>query len=193
MNYLGHLYFSNQNTDLMLNNLYGDFIKGKDLSKFSSEIQKGVKRHLKIDDFIDNHIEIQKLGRILSPELPKVYPIAFDLYFDHFLAKYWNKWNEIELNDFLNQFYTKHDELNEEYSEKFKLFFNKLKKYNWLAYYPTLFGLHKSCNGVSRKISFENQLFYSLSIYLKNEHLIEDTFHKFILDAPGQTHLNINY
>jgi acyl carrier protein phosphodiesterase len=183
MNYLGHLYFSNQNTDLMLNNLYGDFIKGKDLSKYSSEIQKGVKLHRKIDNFIDNHLEIQKLGRILSPELPKVYPIAIDLYFDHFLAKYWNKWNEVELNDFLNQFYMKHDELNDDYSEKFKLFFNKLKKYNWIAYYPTLFGLHKSCNGVSKKISFENQLIYGLSIYLKNEHLIEDTFHKFILDA----------
>ena len=55
MNFLGHLYFSNNNPELMYANLFGDFVKGKDLSMYSPQVQKGILLHRKIDDYIDNH------------------------------------------------------------------------------------------------------------------------------------------
>jgi hypothetical protein len=34
LNFLGHLFLSNNDKDLMLANLYGDFVKGKDLTNY---------------------------------------------------------------------------------------------------------------------------------------------------------------
>ena len=39
MNFLGHLYFSHDDLALMQANLFGDFVKGKDLSRYSLKIQ----------------------------------------------------------------------------------------------------------------------------------------------------------
>ena len=65
MNYLGHLYFSDNDHTLMLANLFGDFVKGKDLSAFQPEIQNGITLHRSIDNYIDSHPEVLRLLKIL--------------------------------------------------------------------------------------------------------------------------------
>ena len=48
MNFLGHLYFSGDDHALMAANLYGDFVKGADISRFSPTVQKGITLHLSL-------------------------------------------------------------------------------------------------------------------------------------------------
>ncbi len=85
MNFLGHLYFSDNKQELMLNNLFGDFVKGKDISRYPIEIQQGITLHRKIDNFIDRHPLVLELSHKLFADLPKVSAIAIDLFFDHLL------------------------------------------------------------------------------------------------------------
>lgn len=87
MNFLGHLYFSENDTELMLNNLYGDYVKGKNLDAYPLEIQRGILLHRAIDNFIDTNPGVKELFHHLYPSLPKIAGIAVDLYFDHILAK----------------------------------------------------------------------------------------------------------
>jgi acyl carrier protein phosphodiesterase len=63
MNFLGHLFFSNNELQLMHANLYGDFVKGKDLSQFDSTIQTGIRLHRKIDSYIDHHPDVLQRSR----------------------------------------------------------------------------------------------------------------------------------
>ena len=51
MNYLGHLYLSGDQKDLMLANLFGDFVKGRDYSYLPQIVQTGVTLHREIDNF----------------------------------------------------------------------------------------------------------------------------------------------
>ena len=81
MNYLGHLFFSNNDLELMYANIYGDFIKGSKLSHHPKIIQKGVKLHRSIDSYIDNHPKVLNLKKTLTKDLPKISGIAIDLYF----------------------------------------------------------------------------------------------------------------
>jgi len=67
-------------------NLYGDFVKGRDYSKYPLIIQGGITLHREIDDFIDHHPLVLELLHELYAPLPKVAGIAIDLYFDHLLT-----------------------------------------------------------------------------------------------------------
>lgn len=176
MNYLGHLYFSNNDKTLMLNNLFGDFVKGRDLSHFPKEMQKGILLHRKIDDFIDHFPEVNFLQQELYEELPKVSSVAIDLFFDHLLAKHWNDYHQTEINTYLEGFYKSVNLKNEFFTDKFKLMINKMLEVNWLSHYSSLDGLDKMCRGVSSRISFENKLKDGKEVYLKHEKSINQVF-----------------
>lgn len=85
-------------------NLFGDFVKGKNLDYLSESVKRGVVLHRSIDSYIDTHPDVKLLMGKLSPELPKVSGIAIDLYFDHFLSVHWDKFHEKPLLLYLKDF-----------------------------------------------------------------------------------------
>lgn len=85
MNYLGHIYLSFGDHELATANLFGDFVKGKNLSHLPQEIQVGIRLHRAIDSFTDQHEAVKEILQLIRADLPKVAPIAIDLIFDHLL------------------------------------------------------------------------------------------------------------
>ena len=185
MNYLGHLYFSEKDKELMYANLFGDHVKGRDLSAFPSLIQKGIKLHRSIDYFIDNHIEVKKLKLEMYEVMPKVSGIAVDLLFDHLLAKNWNLFSNQDYHSFLEEFYSYHPILNEYYTAVFISFIENLKKYRWIDVYEQEFGLVKMSEGGSKKISFENKLALLPEFYKNNSEWVDQVFLVFMKDAQA--------
>lgn len=183
MNFLGHLYFSGDDVQLQYANLYGDFVKGRDLSHYSSLIQRGIVLHRAIDTYIDTHPGVLDLMHQLYEQLPKVTGIAIDLYFDHLLAKNWSDFHSIEYDTFLKRFYSTELESEEEYSTEFLILIAKMKQKNWMHYYQYYDGLIKMCNGLSSRISFPNELPNAPEIYTQNEDLITKVFHNYMDDA----------
>lgn len=183
MNYLGHLFLSNNNTELMLANLFGDFVKGKDLSAYSPEIREGITLHRAIDHYIDTHPAVVELLHTLYPKLPKVAGIAVDLFFDHLLARNWNEYHALPLNEFLARFYDSINVGAAEFSEPFRNMIYHLVKVNWISYYPTTEGLDKACNGVSSRLSFPNELKHGLRVFKENEGEITAAFEVYMKDA----------
>src|SRR5690554_5531033 len=177
MNYLGHLYFSGDNHALMLANLYGDFVKGKNYTYLPESIQKGVFLHRKIDDFIDHHPKVTQLRLKLYHDLPKIAGIAIDLYFDHLLAKNWEVYHQQKLNEFIDQFLTyalnpKHLSFNEKkfnYPQNYIHLLTLIKYHNWIKKYIHLEGLNEAASGLSTRISFHNNLNQAVKVYLKHE------------------------
>jgi acyl carrier protein phosphodiesterase len=183
MNFLGHLYFSDNDLDLMIANLFGDFIKGKKYLDYSKNIQKGVVLHRQIDYFIDTHPEVKKLRLKLYNELPKVAGVAIDLYFDHLLAIHWDKYHTRSYKDFLNQFYAYQSTFETELSVDYRLFLGILRTKKWMDHYPTSYGLKKLCEGVSRRISFPNALGKAPRVFENHKIEISKVFHQFMEDA----------
>lgn len=183
MNYLGHIYFSNDNTSLALANLYGDFIKGNKYLEYPSHIQEGILLHRKIDHYIDNHESVRELIKQIRPQLPKVAGIAIDIYFDHLLAKNWNQFHKKSLPNFLSNFYQEINIQQEPYSLEYKQFIELLIERNWLSYYPTEEGLYRMCFGVSQKLSFDNALVQGYKVFKQFENDITSVFHEYMRDA----------
>lgn len=167
----------------MTANLFGDFVKGRDYSKYSGEIQKGITLHRGIDYYIDTHPKVIELLHLLYPELPKVAGIAVDLYFDHLLSKRWNSFHAKELNDFLKGFYSNNNAFNHEYSSPFQHMMENLIRYNYMAQYSTEEGLEKMCKGVGNRITFNNELYKGKDVFLKYEQRIIEAFDGYMNDA----------
>ncbi|MNJ92027.1 Acyl carrier protein phosphodiesterase [compost metagenome] len=183
MNYLGHIYFSNNDPQLAVANLFGDFIKGKKYLEYPEYIQKGVLLHRKIDDFIDHHSKVVQLIHLIRPGLPKVAPIAIDIYFDHLLAKNWEQYHSMPLTAFLSDLYSKIDLSNDPYPANFKQFIDVLIERNWINHYSSEEGLYRMCQGVSSKLSFENALKQGHEVFYRFENEITSCFHEYMRDA----------
>jgi acyl carrier protein phosphodiesterase len=194
MNFLGHLYLSDNKYDLMLANLFGDFVKGKDYSYLPLIVQKGVKLHREIDDFIDRHpLILEMLNDFLYKDLPKVAGIAIDLYMDHLLAKNWNQFHHIELREFEYRFFDyalnpsnqifKTEKDTYSYPHEFIVLLEVMHKKSWLSHYQKLDGLRMASTGLSKRISFENNLNEAIEVYQKREKQIENVFFEFMKGA----------
>lgn len=185
MNFLGHLYFSGKNTDLMHANLFGDFVKGRDLSHFPQILEQGFKLHRTIDNFIDTHPVVVKLNQTFYDELPKISGVAMDLFFDHLLAKNWDDYHPVSLREFVDIFYKSqiHPTLFPYFTDVYLIMLERMKKYDWLFNYSEFNGLKRSCEQLSTRINFENNLYNAPSVYLRNENKIEDIFRIYMDDA----------
>ncbi|MFT7344846.1 MAG: acyl carrier protein phosphodiesterase [Lentimonas sp.] len=183
MNFLGHLYFSGDNTELMTANLYGDFVKGSDISRFSPVVQKGITLHRSIDTYIDHHPGVIQLLHKLYATLPKVAGIAVDLYFDHLLAKRWTDFHQVPLAVYLQEYYDSIDFENQDYSKEFVFVLKKIVQHNWIYQYQFSHGLYKACQGVSRRISFKNELVNGFDVFEEFESEIESCFEGYMKDA----------
>lgn len=183
MNFLGHLYFSNDDDQLKHANLFGDFVRGKDLTMYPREIAEGIVLHRTIDQYIDHHPVVLELLHQLYGDLPKISGIAVDLYFDHLLARNWNEYHGEKINQFIHNFYTKKIDKIQYYSDEYLFVYGKMKEYDWLGQYSSHQGLTKACQGLNRRISFENSLDRAPQVFLEKEKIITDAFHAYMNEA----------
>jgi acyl carrier protein phosphodiesterase len=192
MNFLGHLYFSRNDHELMYANLFGDHVKGTHLENYPESIRQGIFLHRSIDHYIDHHPAVIELLHSLYTELPKVAGIAVDLYFDHLLAVNWNKYHSEDLESYLERFYTYEPTVWQHFPEDFRTFISQMKKYRWMNYYARFEGLEKSSEGVASRISFPNKLKDAPIVFLKYRERIENSFFTYMQDAiPYFEKLNI--
>lgn len=175
----------------MMANLFGDFVKGKDYSHLPETVQNGVLLHRQIDDYIDHHEVVKELRLKLFKELPKIAGIAIDLYMDHCLAKKWDNFHREKLTEYLNTFFDyalqkrnqTFSETGFHYPDNFLELLSIMHENRWIENYRNRSGLVFACNGLSKRISFPNNLDEAPLVFEKNKTLIEHTFKVYMHDA----------
>ncbi|QHD01993.1 ACP phosphodiesterase [Pseudomonas sp. S04] len=106
MNYLAHLHLGGQEPEQLLGSLYGDFVKGALAGRFSARTEEAINLHRKIDVFTDSHPVVRRaLGRFTVTRR-RYAGIALDMFFDHCLARDWDRYAETTLDAFSKRVYT---------------------------------------------------------------------------------------
>ena len=190
MNFLGHLYFSNNDFELMYYNLFGDYVKGSDLSRFPDKVQTGLRLHREIDDYIDHHPVVIELLHMLYPSLPKISGIAVDLYFDHLLAKNWMNYHNEPFEEYLSEFYQTVPREKEFFSDDFNFLLSKMIPGRWINQYYDFEGLTIVCQRLSARVPFENVLYQAPEVYFELENEITNAFRLYMTDA--QKHFGVD-
>lgn len=105
MNYLSHIYLSGESEEIKLGNFIGDFVKGQQFMKYSSDVAKGIMLHRQIDSFTDSHGIVKECILKLRPGFGKYSGIVIDIFLDHFLAVNWHLYSFEKLPSFTKRFH----------------------------------------------------------------------------------------
>ncbi|HBF87904.1 MAG TPA: DUF479 domain-containing protein [Bacteroidales bacterium] len=176
MNYLAHIYLSGNDNDVKLGNFIGDAVKGNKFENFDFGIKKGIILHRNIDFFTDNH-HIHKQSRDRIRHLyHKHSGIVIDIFYDHFLAKNWDKFSNENYHQFIHGFYfcllTHYWSL----PMKIKVVFPFLVLNNWLKQYATIDGIEDILARMSLRTSLPNFTEQAIFEFKNNYELFESDF-----------------
>jgi acyl carrier protein phosphodiesterase len=105
MNYLAHLHLGGQLPAQLLGSLYGDFVKGRLQGQFSPPIEAAIQLHRSIDRFTDSHPLVGEALSRLSLTRRRYAGIVLDVFFDHCLARDWQRYADQPLEHFTSQVY----------------------------------------------------------------------------------------
>lgn len=191
MNYLAHFYLSGSNQQLMLGNYMGDFIKASEVNALPQEIKKGVLLHRFIDEYTDNHQEVLKSKELVRPYFKKYSPVVIDIYYDHFLALYWDKHHHEKLDVFAQNIYSLLQSNIEVLPTKSLRFLQYLTQNNMLVNYKTIQGMEKVFQGMSYRASFKSGMEKAHVILQKHFVELEIHFNSFFPDLDKACKLHI--
>ena len=110
MNFLAHLHLSDGSPGSMLGGILADFVKGPDVAKLPADILAGVMLHRHIDAFTDRHPVVQRSITRVSAKLGWFTGIVIDIYYDHILAREWQRFSLEPLRSFADRVYAMLDE-----------------------------------------------------------------------------------
>jgi acyl carrier protein phosphodiesterase len=151
MNFLAHIYLSGNNKMVTIGNFIADGIKSDAYKNYPADIQKGILSHREIDTFTDAHPIVRQSTKRLHKNYGHYSGVIVDILYDHFLAKDWNIYSPVKLNDFVENFY---EDL-EEHFEILPLRIQNLIPYmiadNWLYNYSKIEGIQRVLDGMNRR------------------------------------------
>ncbi len=182
MNFLAHLYLAPEKEEIILGNFIADAVKGKVFETYSEGIQKGILFHRQIDKFTDTHPVFKASSKRLYPKYKRYSGVIVDIYYDHFLAKYWDEYHANALNEFVAEAY-------QLLIHNFKLLPPRSKRLlpfmitqNWLANYGNLKDLNRVFKGMSRRTNHNSRMEESIDDLKKHYPAFEEEFRLFFPD-----------
>ncbi len=159
MNFLAHLYLSGNHPQVMIGNFIGDFVKGKNLrDRFAPQIAAGIELHREIDFFTDQHLVVAQSKNRLRPKYRHYSGVIVDVFYDHLLARHWDKYHSTLLPDFADETYDLIQKNSNTLPDQVKMMMPYMIKGNWLANYAKLDGIHRALTGMSRRTPYESKM-----------------------------------
>ena len=162
MNFLAHIYLSGDNDLMKIGNFMADGIHGKYFDNFPMDIQKGIILHREIDTFTDAHPIFRQSTKRLHANYHHYSGIIVDIFYDHFLAKNWNKYSEKKLEDYIEHFYRSLKDNYDFLNEKNQKILPYLIQQNWLLSYQTIEGIENVLVKMDNRMKRDSNMRFSV-------------------------------
>ncbi len=187
MNYLGHALFSGEDSNILIGNMLGDFIKGNKHGNYPPEIQKGMLYHRLIDEYTDKHKSIRAANKVLREAGVERYAGVFiDIFFDHFIANDKSFFSDTdELKSFTEKTLQTLDGAQEYMNEDMKKYFGYMISYNWLYHYHSRQGIEKAIMGLVKRIPRLGNADEILFALFNNIEVLRPHYQTFITDMKA--------
>lgn len=187
MNFLAHLYLSENNTNILIGNFIADHVKGSQFNNFSTEIQQGILLHREIDLFTDTHPIVKQSMKRLHERYRHYNGVIIDIFYDYFLAKNWQKYSAIPLQVYTDAVYKLFGEISSELPIKSQNFIKYMIEYNILFHYQFHDGIEKVLNGMNYRSKGKSQMDLAINDLKEKEAEFEKDFTLFFEDLRDFT------
>ena len=153
MNWLAHIFLSEPNPAARVGNLLPDLVPMNALGSLPVGLQRGVVQHRRIDAFTDAHpIPRRSIARI-APPYRRFGGILTDLFYDHFLARDWDRFATEPLEQFVGRVYDSFPEFREQIPPLAYERLEQIRNADWLCSYGTVEGIAKALDRIGDRFS----------------------------------------
>lgn len=191
MNFLAHLYLSNNNKELMIGNFIADHVKGNKFSLFPDNIQKGILLHRAIDSYTDTHEIVRVSKRRLHERYGHYDGVIIDIFYDHFLAINWRDYSEIPLDIFVNSVYDLLQSNINTLPQKTQDILPSVIEYNWLYNYQFAKGIKAVLNGMNNRTNGKSNMNLAIEDLLLHYDNFKNDFTIFFKDLKNFSEIKI--
>lgn len=180
MNYLAHIFLSEDHEMIRIGNFMADHIKGSKYKTYPIEVQKGILLHRKIDWFTDQDETARKSKRRLNDRYGLYRGVIIDIFYDHMLAANWSDYSKVALSNYTDMFY-KSLEANEDLlPDKVKHLTGYMIRYDWLTSYADPEGIRQVLSGMNRRTGGRGKMDLAIEdLFEHYEHFEHDFRHFF--------------
>ncbi len=182
MNFLAHIYLSGDEEGVIIGNFIADGIKGRKYKVFPESIQKGILLHRAIDSYTDKHPIVKQSTARLHKNYGHYSGVIVDILYDHFLAKNWNKYHNIALDIYVENFY----ELLQKNFEILPLRIQKMMpimiSQNWLLSYASTEGIAKILSQMNVRTKGKSKMNLAILELEKYYEYFEEEFESFFAE-----------
>jgi acyl carrier protein phosphodiesterase len=152
MNWLAHLLLSEPTPAFRVGNLLPDLVPAADWKRLPREFQRGIRRHFQIDAFTDSHPIVRRSILLVGPGYRRFGGILTDMFYDHFLARDWDRYSEATLEEFSSTIYASFESLLEELPRIACVRLQQIKAADLLCSYRHIHGIRRALEGIGCRL-----------------------------------------
>ena len=179
MNFLAHLVLSPKETDFISGNLAADFLIGCDINLISKGVQSGIAMHQFVDQFTDSHALVKASKARIKGRFRLLSGVLVDVFYDHFLAKYFEQIANLLLEEFCEYIYETLAKNIAELPPGLQEFIPIMIRDNILFSYRNLEGVQTALNRINRRIKRKFSVELAMLTLSDIYESIENDFKKF--------------
>jgi acyl carrier protein phosphodiesterase len=179
VNFLAHIYLSQDNDFIKIGNFMADTIRGSKYEYLPLEVQKGIILHRAIDTFTDAHPIFRKSTKRLHENYHHYSGVIIDVFYDHFLAKNWVIYSDQPLAEYTSHFYEIMQANYAILTPKTQQLLPYMIAQNWLVSYATIEGIEIILSQMERRIKNDSKLSLSVNELKLYYHEFEEEFTSF--------------
>ncbi len=179
MNFLAHIFLSGEKEHLIVGNFLADYLSNKQVANLPRPVQEGIRLHRKIDSFTDGHELVRESVQKLRPVHRKFAPVVLDICYDYVLAKNWQRYSAVEINEFTLGVY---GVLENHLSLMPPFLQDRLPRMiadNWLVKYGTEGGLRFTFERMKARTRYPQYFENAVDNFLKDYGFYENAFNRF--------------
>lgn len=153
MNYLAHLLLAAPDEEAMLGAFLGDFVKGRDLSRFAPVVAREIRLHRRIDSFTDAHPVVTAAQALFKPAHRRFAGIALDVFYDHVLARDFERHAGQPLDGFAQRAYRVLEQQLPERPPAARRVAARMSAHDWLGSYADFGQAAMALRNIGRRLS----------------------------------------
>lgn len=158
MNHLAHLLLSEPEPGVMVGNLMGDFLRGPVDEQLPPGVQRGVRLHRRIDAFTDDHPVFRRSRRRFPAGYRRYAGIMLDVFFDHLLARHWDRYAPLPLPEFSRRVYALLESERELMPRTMQRYVYYMREYDLLTAYRRPDSVQRVLDRIARRLRRDNPL-----------------------------------
>jgi len=179
MNHLAHTFLAPDSAEARVGSILGDFTKGIDLAGLPKPVLEGVRHHLAVDTFTDQHPQVLASKQLFSKQRRRFAGVALDILYDHFLLRHWHRYSEFEQTAFIHTVYRELSAQEPLMPPAMIRVTRRMVDHDWFSAYQELDNIGFALDRVAERIRFPNQFTGIIDEIRENERELEANFLEF--------------